>query len=141
MHRFLSLILVCIAVVAMPLAASAATLTRSTITRATPLNIITSGMTTAASATGDECLNDGRTILRIQNDSGSNAYVATVAGQQTVNGQAVAGLTVAVGTSEDVIVGPFPELTFNNANKRIAVTYSGSAVATDLDVACYRLMP
>ena len=133
----------------LPLAASAVTITPTTVSRASAgADLTSAGMTTATGTTtgGDTCANDGRTMLRVKNSSAANNYALSVTGQQTVEGQAVAALAATIAVSADRLIGPFPTLVFNDANKRIVWTYatggSGSpAIATDLKVQCLRLAP
>jgi hypothetical protein len=133
----------------LPLAASAVTITPTTVSRATNgADLAAAGLTTATGTTtgGDTCANDGRTMLRVKNSSAANNYALSVTGQQTVEGQAVAALAATIAVSADRLIGPFPTLVFNDANKRIVWTYAtggaGSpAIATDLKVQCLRLAP
>jgi len=136
MHRFLRTTLVAIALVAFALPSFAATLTPVVVSRTSNGADLTA--LSNAAAGGDQCVNDGRTMLRVQNDSGSNAYTVTVAAPRTVDGQTVGSLAITIATSADRLVGPFPTLTFNNGNL-LSWTYTGTAPATDLDVACVRL--
>ena len=135
----------------LPYAASAATVAVTTVSRSSNgADLTAAGMTTAAvtsTTTGtDTCANDGRTMLRVKNSSAANGYTVSVTGQQTVEGQAVAALASTVAVSADRLIGPFPTLVFNDANRRIAWSYAtggaGSpAIATDLKVQCLRLAP
>ena len=134
MYRFLHGALVAIALVSLSIPAHAATLTVAAIARG---GVAVAGV--AAAAAGDECANDGRTVLRISNSSGANAYTVTVGATRTVDGLALAGQTITVATSGHVIAGPFPSDTFNTSAGRIGITYAGSAPATDLTVQCLRL--
>ena len=138
MHRFLHAALIAIALV-LGSSAHAAEITRIDINRSASLDGANALTLTTANATSDTCDNDGRTILRVKNSSGANAYTVTVAAQRTVDGATVTGPTLDVALSADRLFGPFPTNTFNNGDQEIVFTYSGTAPATDLTVACYRL--
>lgn len=138
MHRFLHAALIAIALV-LAGTAHAAEITRIDVNRSASLDGANALTLTTANATTDSCDNDGRTMLRVKNSSGANAYTVTVTAFRTVDGAAVTGPTLDVATSADRIFGPFPTATFNNGDQEIVFTYSGSAPATDLTVACYRL--
>ena len=92
----------------------------------------------AVAAGGDEFPNDGNTYIEFKNSSGSNAYTITFVTPATLRGVAVENPTLAVGTSGNKKVGPFPADVFNNSSGRVAMTYSGSAPATDLTVGVFK---
>ena len=135
----------------LPYAASAATVAVTTVSRSSNgADLTAAGMTTAAvtsTTTGtDTCANDGRTMLRVKNSSAANGYTVSVTGQQTVEGQAVAALSINFVPSAERLIGPFPVLVFNDASKRAVWTYAtngtgSAAISTDLKVQCLRLAP
>lgn len=91
----------------------------------------------AASVGGDKCINDGRTIVLVKNSSGANAYTVTAVTPMTVGGIAVADVAAAVATSASpAVLGPFPIQIFNDGSRMVSLTYTGTAPATDLTVAC-----
>jgi len=80
-----------------------------------------------AGATGDEFSNEGTyTFFQVKN-AASGTIDVTFITQKTVDGQAVDDRVVAVPTSEDWMIGPFPTDIYNTANKRVQVTYSPGA--------------
>ncbi len=81
---------------------------------------------TGSLSTSDTYLvpNDGETYLHIKK-SGASDCTVTVATPNTVDGLAVTDLTVTVVASTgDKKIGPFPRETYNNADGKIAVTFS-----------------
>jgi len=92
----------------------------------------------AVAAGGDEIPNDGNTYVEIVNSSGANSYTATFATAATIEGVAIADPTVTVGVSSRKKIGPFPVSIFNNSSGRVALTYSGSAPATDLTIGVFK---
>lgn len=113
----------------------AAELTRSDILTTTSLNI--AGTTLQNGSASDTCANDGSTLLRAQNDSGTNAYTITLATPRTVGGVAVADQTFTLPINGDIIMGPFPVYTFGSS---LTITCAGTACATDVDYGCYRVL-
>jgi len=80
--------------------------------------------------------NDGRTMLHFKK-SGAGDCVITVVTPGTIQGMAVADLTVTVpATTGDKFVGPFPMSLFNDANGLLQFTASDTA---GLTVAVLRL--
>lgn len=68
--------------------------------------------------------NDGRTFLHFAK-TGAGAATITVIAQATVQGMAVANLTVSVpATTGDVFLGPFPPSIFNDASSNVSFTIS-----------------
>lgn len=78
----------------------------------------------AATGGGDEFLNNGNIILRVENGSGAPITV-TVISQATISGLAVADAAVAIPAGEFRFIGPFPPSLFNDANGKAQITYSG----------------
>ena len=94
----------------------------------------------AVTAGGDEFVNyQSRFIIIIANSSGANAYTVTVETGGTFKTHAIADQTVAVGTSETHVIGPFEVDIFNDTAGKVQLTYAGSAVATDLTIQVYKL--
>ncbi|MBS3927087.1 MAG: hypothetical protein KGZ65_00080 [Sphingomonadales bacterium] len=80
--------------------------------------------------------NDGKTILHIKK-SGATDCTVTIATPNTVDGLAVGDLTVTVpATTGDKHIGPFPREIYNNADGKIAVTFSN---ITGLTMAAARI--
>lgn len=107
-----------------------------------PQSATTAGITptfNAVAAGGDVFANNGKTLIEIVNSSGANSYTVTATTPRTVDGEPVADRAISVGTSARVVAGPFPVLTFNNSSGQVALSYTGSAPATDLTVAIYRI--
>lgn len=78
-------------------------------------NIVATGLTatyTAIPTDGVYFSNDGQTFLHVKNSSGGTLTV-TVQTQLTVDGLAVADLSVAVADSGESFIGPFPTTTYN----------------------------
>lgn len=106
-------------------------------------SVVRSGLTpsfAAVAAGGDVFANDGNTIVEIVNSSGANSYTVTFAAQTTVQGETITNRTVTVGTSARKHIGPFPPSIFNNSSGQVAITYSGSAPATDLTIAVLKVV-
>jgi hypothetical protein len=91
----------------------------------------------AVAAGGDVFANDGSTYVEIVNSSGANSYTITFTTPATYQGVAVADPTVTVGTSTRKKIGPFPPSAFNNSTGQVAITYTGSAPATDLTIGVF----
>lgn len=82
----------------------------------------------AAASGGDSFINDGRTLLYVNNGGGSPITV-------TIDAKQIAGMpftdpTVAVANGTHKLIGPFPPRYFNDANGRVGVTYSGVSSVT-----------
>lgn len=92
----------------------------------------------AVAAGGDEVTNDGATYVEIVNSHASNSYVVTFTTPATVDGVAVDNPTVTVPGSSRRKIGPFNPTLFNNANGRVAVSYSGTQPATDLTIGAFK---
>lgn len=94
----------------------------------------------AANAGGDDMPNDGKTFLHVKNASGGSINVTIASNYPSASlppGTAVANQVVAVpATTGDRMIGPFPQSSFNDANGRCNITYSG---VTSLTVAAAQL--
>ena len=94
----------------------------------------------AAGVGGDEFLNkNGKFVFLIANSSGANAYTVTVVTSGTIKGHAIADTAISVGTSETWLSGTFDTGIYNDTAAKVQLTYSGSAVATDLSIQVYAL--
>lgn len=102
----------------------------------------------AVAAGGDRFTNDGLTVLWFKNSHSSNAYTVTATVQKTVvnksgYGDATKSNSISVtgtgGARAEVWAGTFPRIAYNNVNGQTLLTYSGSAPATDLKVAVFKL--
>lgn len=90
----------------------------------------------AANADGEQFLNDGKTLLLVQNGSGS-PLVVTVQTAQTVEGNAIADPTFTVAAGDDAILGPFTPSLFNQvADGKV---YSDTDAQTSITVAAVRM--
>lgn len=89
-------------------------------------NIVRAGLEVSyasAAGGGDVAANDGQVFLHIINaDAGSHTVTVTSVATATP-GLAQADVAVAVGASEERMIGPFPAGAFNNASGQIAITY------------------
>lgn len=108
-------------------------------------NISLSGLApsfAAVAAGGDEVPNVGGDVyVEIINSHASNAYTVTATTPATLQGVAVSdpSITVAAGAGTRRKFGPFPPAVFNTSDQRVALSYSGSAPATDLTIGAFRL--
>lgn len=119
-----------------PVPAFAAAITRTDVVLSAANGVDMTAISSPAAVAGDTCVNDGQTLYRIQNDHAANAYTVTFDATEIRYGQPVTDKAVAVAALGDRLVGPFPVATFGRV---LTVTYTGAAVAADLDVACYRV--
>ena len=92
----------------------------------------------AVAAGGDEVVNDGQTYIEIVNSHASNSYTVTATTPATVDGVAVADPTLTVPALSRRKWGPFNPSLFNNASGRVALSYAGSAPATDLTIGAFK---
>lgn len=84
---------------------------------------------TAADVAGDRFANDGRTMVRVKNGSGS-AVTVTFVIPTTVDGQAVTGKAMVVpATTGDVMSDVFPP-EYNNSLGEVSWTYSAVSSVT-----------
>jgi len=87
----------------------------------------------AASGGGDEFVNNGKEILMVNHtNSGGAGVTLTIVTQSTVDGQAIADRTVAIGAGEFHPLGPFDKGVYNDANGKVQLTWSSS---TDVSIA------
>lgn len=90
---------------------------------------------------GDAVDNDGKTFLHVKNGSVGSITVTVTAQVPTKLTDGFGTLTrsniaVAIGAGAEKFLGPFPVRAFNDANGRLAITYSG---VTSLTIAAVRL--
>ena len=91
---------------------------------------------TACAAGGDSFANPGNAFIHIKNANGSAATL-TIVTPKTVDGLAVADRTVSIpATSGDVMIGPLPAATYNDASGNVSLTYSA---VTDLTIGIVKL--
>jgi len=70
------------------------------------------GPEVAGTSDGLKVSNDGAVWISMRN-SGAGSHTMTFPTPQTVDGQAVADMTIAVANGVTTLVGPFPPSTFN----------------------------
>lgn len=73
---------------------------------------------------GNQFQNDGRMFLHVKNGAGAPIHVY-IAGRADVN-----DLDVTVTNGESRMIGPFPTNLYNDANRRVQVTYSSGTSVT-----------
>lgn len=95
--------------------------------------------TVAAAVGGDSFANDGRTFVIIKNSSGANAYTVSTVTPATAYGQAITDASTTIAISSSTLFGPFPTAAFNDSGGAVAMTYTGTATATDLTVKVFSL--
>ena len=107
-------------------------LTVNSVTRA-GLNL--TATLTAAGNSGDSWAGTGQEILAVANGSESSITV-TLAYQRTFDGATPSNKTVSVAAGKTLLIGPFPQILYNDTNQRVNVTYSSASSVT---VAVFRL--
>lgn len=83
---------------------------------------------TAVSAS-DTFVNDGHTVLQVNNASASPITVTITSAQQCSQGFSH-NVTVTVPASNTQLIGPFPTNRFNDTNNNVTVGYSATASVT-----------
>lgn len=78
----------------------------------------------AATVSGDQFQNDGRTMFEVLNGSGGSITV-TFASQRPCDQGSTHNTAVAVAASATKRIGPFDPNRYNDANGYVQVTYSG----------------
>ena len=73
---------------------------------------------------GNQFQNDGRMFLHVKNGAGAPISVYVDA-RATVN-----DLTIVVTNGESRMIGPFPPNLYNDANRRVQITYSSGTSVT-----------
>lgn len=82
-----------------------------------------------AVAASDTFVNDGRTILVVDNGSGSELTV-TITTPGTVDGLAIADKTVTVAIGDKAVIGPFPPAIYNNSDGVVTVAFNETTSVT-----------
>ena len=106
----------------------------------TAQTIVREGVTpnlAAAAADGDSFDNDGSVFVEIANSSGVNAYTLTFETTGSIKGVPLEDTEVSIAASGNKLIGPFPPEAFGSS---VSVTYSGSAVETDLTIGVFKGM-
>lgn len=83
----------------------------------------------SADAGGDDFLNNGNIILRVENGSGVSINV-TITSPASVQGLAVEDPVIAVAAGAAKFIGPFPPSLFNDSTGKVAVDYSAATSVT-----------
>lgn len=107
-------------------------------TALTPQTTAASGVVLAAAASldgtsGNKFVNDGRTMILINNASASSITATfTTTGTYNVGAVAypIADLTVTVLSSSEKACGPFDKTLFNDSNGDVIVTWSAVTTVT-----------
>lgn len=89
----------------------------------------------SAAADGDAFINDGKTILAINNGSGTSITV-TVATAGQVEGLAIDDVAIVVAAGALVMAGPFSRTVFNDSTGKVQLTYSD---VTSLGVKAFKV--
>ena len=89
-----------------------------------------------AAGGGDTAKNhDGDVMLHVKN-GGGGSITLTVTAQATsvitpgMGSTTKSNVAVAVGAGAEAMIGPFPQLAFNDNNNDLAITYSGVTSVT-----------
>ena len=91
----------------------------------------------AADPAGDTFTNSGREAILIRHDNALGASVTlTIATPLTIDGLAVADASVVIGPGETHLLGPWPASTYNDSQKKVALSYSD---ATDISIAIVKV--
>ena len=103
----------------------------------TPQKIEETGLTisayTACASGGDDFVNTGVEFIQVQNNHASATRTVTIAVTTAQIDDATYGIlkkvnvTKIIPATQSMFFGPFKMLAFNNANGKIAITYSDSA--------------
>ena len=90
-------------------------------------NFTLTGQQVSADPTGNNFVNDGRTMLYIENTSGGTITLTEVI-QATVDGQGVTSRTVSILNNTRYILGPFPQSIYNDTNGNMNFTFSAGGL-------------
>ena len=101
-----------------------------TIATLTPSEVSISGLlenptALGATDTGFNFVNDGSTLLLVENGSGSAVTVTLDA--QTYGGLSLVDPTVSIAAGATKIIGPFKPSLFNDSNGKVTATISTAA--------------
>jgi hypothetical protein len=110
-------------------------LTVSTISRS---GVDSADTLEAANADGEMFYNGGDVFLEVLNTNASTCTV-TVVTPRTIDGLAVADVTVEVDENERMFIGPFPPSTFNQTSTNAGMVYVNFDTVTDVTVAAWRM--
>lgn len=116
--------------------ATRALLTPTDITRA---GVAVPAETAGVAADGHKFANDGNVFLLVRNASTTTARVLTVQTPGTVDGLAIADLTVSIPATLSRYIGRFPSGIYNQADGMVYVDYPAGNEA-DLKVQVLRLV-
>lgn len=100
----------------------------ATLTIQTPTKTGAAITRAAVTSGGDVFPNNGRTYLDFVNGGAVGSVVVTIATPATINGLAIADVTLTIPktTGNEFIAGPFDPNLFNNSGGQVALTYSGN---------------
>jgi len=87
-------------------------------------------------ADGHKFANDGNTYVRVAKSSSTGDI--TFQTPKTILGLALAELVVNIGTSDEVLIGPFPTNIFNQPDGMVYVDYE-SAEETEFTIQVYSI--
>ncbi len=97
------------------------------------LNVVARGGVTvslvAAAGGGDEFVNTGQEFFMITNGGGGSINV-TITTPNSVDGNAIADVVIAVGNGVTMFIGPFPKGTYNDSANKVQIAYSGVTTVT-----------
>jgi hypothetical protein len=74
-------------------------------------------------ANGNQFQNDGRMFVHVVNATGDDGTV-TIDTPNTVDGLPIGNRDVVVTDGEERMIGPFPPNLYNDANRRVQLTYT-----------------
>lgn len=99
----------------------------ATITVQTPTQTGAALTRASIASGGDAVPNNGRTYVIIKNGGGVGSLTVTIPTPATVDGLAVADITLTIPktTNNEQVAGPFNPTVFNNGGGAVAFTYSG----------------
>jgi hypothetical protein len=83
----------------------------------------------AAAGGGDTFPNNGRTILKVSNESGGSITV-TISAQVACDQGSLHNITNSIADGETEVMGPFRTDRFNDASGLVHVGYSGASSVT-----------
>lgn len=78
---------------------------------------------------GDTFVNDGRIILYFKNTNAGDRTISIFTGG-TINGLAIADVTLTISQDEEKIIGPFPMRVFNNGSGLVQLAYTADTGLT-----------
>lgn len=94
------------------------------------VNGLAAAYTAAASGDGNSFFNSGREIVILDNAGAASNVVATFVTVNTVDGNAISNLDVAIGANARLILKPFPVADYNATGttdtNKVTVTWAGT---------------